>query len=87
MIDYMRTKAEILYTPKAIIPQLVFTLSAKPENHASIQLQLASVRALRVTMEECAPRMEHWKRTIMGNVAQRWVILKDNGSEDGGEFK
>ena len=57
MIDYMRTKAEILYTPKAIIPQLVFTLSAKPENHASIQLQLASVRALRVTMEECAPRM------------------------------
>ncbi|CAL1702039.1 unnamed protein product [Somion occarium] len=67
---------------KAIIPQLVFPLTARLENSSSPQLQITSLRALQVTIQECAPRMHKWKSTVMSAVAQRWVILQDTGEDN-----
>jgi len=67
---------------KAIVPQLVYPLLPAPENTASKQLQLSSLRALAVVIEACAPRMHKWKGTILDGVLRCWVTLTDIGADD-----
>ena len=52
-----------------------------PEN-PSLAFQLASVRALAVLMEECAPRMDKWKGTVLDGVCRRWVTLVESGAPE-----
>lgn len=35
-----------------------------------------------VLIEECAPRMEQWKSTILDGVCRRWVNLVESGTAD-----
>ncbi|KIP09815.1 hypothetical protein PHLGIDRAFT_34198 [Phlebiopsis gigantea 11061_1 CR5-6] len=66
---------------KALVLQLVHPLVPGPEN-PDTAFQLASVCALVVLMEECAPRMQKWKGTILDGVCRRWVNLVESGVAD-----
>ncbi|KZT12651.1 uncharacterized protein LAESUDRAFT_640616 [Laetiporus sulphureus 93-53] len=67
---------------KAIIPQLVYTLVPMPENRASKQFQLSSLRAMCSVIRVCAPRMHKWKRIILEGTLKCWVSLVDIGADD-----
>ncbi|KAJ7589055.1 hypothetical protein C8J56DRAFT_1048685 [Mycena floridula] len=58
---------------QALIPQLTHPLYANEFQKTSRELQAASLRALRVVLEECAPRIEMWKGTILDAIARCWV--------------
>ncbi|KAH9978272.1 hypothetical protein BGW80DRAFT_1202231 [Lactifluus volemus] len=62
---------------KALIPQLTHPLHPAPYRKSNITLQVSSLRALDVVMQECASRMENWKGTIVEGVAKCWVTLWD----------
>ncbi|KAI0260491.1 hypothetical protein BC834DRAFT_900075 [Gloeopeniophorella convolvens] len=71
---------------KALIPQLTHPLHPVPYKTPHPRLQLSSLRALRTVIQECAPRMEKWKGTIIEGVAKCWVVLEDtNASGEGSE--
>lgn len=47
-------------------------------------MQLSSLRALGALIQECAPRMQLWKGTIVSAVAKCWVGIIDASVEDTG---
>jgi hypothetical protein len=49
-------------------------------------LQLSSLRALGAVIRECAPRIEHWKGTIVEGLAKCWVVLWDGKKTDPSAF-
>jgi len=62
---------------KALIPQLTHPLHPVPYKKPNIALQLSSLHALGTVMQECAPRIQYWKGTIVEGVAKCWVALWD----------
>ncbi|KAL4241319.1 TTI2 family protein [Abortiporus biennis] len=72
---------------KGIIPQLVYPLIPALDNTSPTSLQLKSLEALIVVIEECAPRIYKWKGTILDGVARCWVTLIDNGGETDDEIQ
>ena len=50
-------------------------------------MQLSSLRALETVIQECHPRIENWKGTIVEGVAKCWVVLWDEKKTDEGVFK
>ncbi|KAI0092518.1 hypothetical protein BDY19DRAFT_883360 [Irpex rosettiformis] len=72
---------------KALIPQLVRHLIPGPSNISvtTPSVQLSSVLALRVVIEECSPRMHLWKGTILDGLCRRWVTLVESRSQTDGK--
>ncbi|KAJ7578575.1 hypothetical protein C8J56DRAFT_351967 [Mycena floridula] len=62
---------------KALVPQLTHPLNPNEFQKASQELQIASLRALRIVLEECAPRIEMWKGTILDAIVRCWVHSSD----------
>ncbi|KAF8495225.1 hypothetical protein F5888DRAFT_1713222 [Russula emetica] len=62
---------------KALIPQLMHPLHPAPHKKPRITLQLTSLRALETVIQECSPRIENWKGTIVEGVAKCWVVLSE----------
>jgi hypothetical protein len=60
---------------KALIPQLMHPLHAVPCKKPRVTLQLSSLRALGAVLQECSPRIENWRSTIVEGVAKCWVVL------------
>ncbi|KAH9059363.1 hypothetical protein EDB87DRAFT_1622556 [Lactarius vividus] len=69
---------------KALIPQLTHPLHPVPYKKSHIALQLSSLHALGTVMQECAPRIQYWKGTIVEGVAKCWVALWDANRADEG---
>lgn len=67
---------------KALIPQLTHPLHPVPYKKSHIALQLSSLHALGTVMQECAPRIQYWKGTIIEGVAKCWVALWDAKKAD-----
>jgi len=63
---------------KALIPQLTHPLHPTPYKKPRVTLQLASLRALETVIQECHPRIENWKGTIVEGVAKCWAVLWDD---------
>lgn len=63
----------ILIHAQALVPQLTHPLIPLPLVEPRVDLQLASVRALAVVIEECKPRIAGWRLTILDAVARCWV--------------
>jgi len=68
---------------KALIPQLVHPLLPSFVS-PSREMQLSSLRALHVLIDECSPRIARWKGTILDAVAKCWVGIIDSGADDPG---
>ncbi|KIM83994.1 hypothetical protein PILCRDRAFT_68800, partial [Piloderma croceum F 1598] len=68
---------------KALIPQLIYPLLPSLVG-PSREMQLSSLRALHVLIDECLPRMPRWKGTILDAVAKCWVGIIDSGVNDPG---
>lgn len=58
---------------KAIIPQLLHTLS--PPTPVPSSLQISTLVALQATFRTCAPRIARWRETILAGLARAWVLL------------
>jgi hypothetical protein len=71
---------------QALIPQLMHPLHPVPYKKPHIALQLSSLRALGTVMQECAPRIQYWKGTIVEGVAKCWVALADAKNADEGTY-
>jgi hypothetical protein len=72
---------------QALIPQLMHPLHPVPfKKPHNIALQLSSLRALGTVMQECAPRIQFWKGTIVEGVAKCWVALRDTKKADEGTY-
>jgi len=71
---------------QALIPQLTHPLHPVPYKKPHIALQLSSLRALGTVMQECAPRIQYWKGTIVEGVAKCWVALWDAKKADEGMY-
>ncbi|KAH8985889.1 hypothetical protein EDB92DRAFT_2024276, partial [Lactarius akahatsu] len=69
---------------QALIPQLTHPLHPVPYKKSHIALQLSSLHALGTVMQECAPRIQYWKGTIVEGVAKCWVALWDAKKADEG---
>lgn len=67
---------------KALIPQLTHPLHPVPYKKPHVALQLSSLRALETVIQECAPRIQYWKGTIVEGVAKCWVALWDAKKSD-----
>jgi len=67
---------------KALIPQLTHPLHPAPYRKPRVTLQLSSLRALETVIQECHPRIENWKGTIVEGVAKCWVVLWDEKKTD-----
>ncbi|KAI0276156.1 hypothetical protein BGY98DRAFT_1090357 [Russula aff. rugulosa BPL654] len=67
---------------KALIPQLMHPLHPVPYKKPRITLQLSSLRALETVIQECSPRIENWKGTIVEGVAKCWVVLLEGERTD-----
>lgn len=72
---------------QALIPQLVHPLHAVPYKRTRVILQLSSLRALRTVIQQCSPRIESWKSTIIDGVAKCWVVLLGREQTDGGALQ
>jgi hypothetical protein len=72
---------------QALVPQLTHPLHPAPYRKTNITLQVSSLRALDVVMQECAPRMENWKGTIVEGVAKCWVTLWDGQKTESGALR
>jgi hypothetical protein len=70
---------------QALIPQLVHPLHPVPYKKPRITLQLSSLRALETVIQECGPRIENWKGTIVEGVAKCWVVLFEGERTDESE--
>jgi hypothetical protein len=71
---------------QALIPQFTHPLHPVPYKKPHTALQLSSLRALAVVIQECAPRIENWKGTIIEGVAECWAVLWDGNKTDPGAF-
>ncbi|PIL36652.1 hypothetical protein GSI_00341 [Ganoderma sinense ZZ0214-1] len=70
---------------KGLISQLVFPLIPAPDNGASVEYKLSSLKALRVVIEECAPRIHKWRGAILEGILKCWVdIPESNFNAEGG---
>jgi hypothetical protein len=73
---------------QALIPQLMHPLHPVPYKKPRITLQLTSLRALETVIQECSPRIENWKGTIVEGVAKCWVVLSEGErTHDESKFK
>lgn len=72
---------------QALIPQLVHPLHTVPYKRTRVILQLSSLRALRTVIQQCSPRIENWKGTIIDGVAKCWVALLGGEQADRGAFQ
>jgi len=70
---------------KGLIPQLIHPLLPSMVS-PSRNMQLSSLRALGVLVDECAPRMPRWKGTVIDGVAKCWVGIVDTGIDDPGKY-
>jgi Tti2 family len=69
---------------QALIPQLMHPLHAVPFKKPRVTLQLSSLRALGTVIQECSPRIENWRSTILEGVAKCWVVLLGEEQTDEG---
>jgi len=58
-----------------------------PYKKPRITLQLSSLRALKTVIQECSPRIENWRGTIVEGVAKCWVVLLEGERADESEFQ
>jgi len=72
---------------KALILQLMHPLHPVPYKKPRITLQLSSLRTLETVVQECSPRIEDWKGTIVEGVAKCWVALLEGERTDESEFQ
>ena len=72
---------------QALIIQLMHPLHPVPYKKPRITLQLSSLRALETVMQECSPRIENYKGTIVEGVAKCWVALLEGERTDESEFQ
>jgi hypothetical protein len=72
---------------QALILQLMHPLHPVPYKKSRITLQLSSLRALETVIQECSPRMENWKGTIVEGVAKCWVVLLEGERTGESEFQ
>lgn len=72
---------------QALIPQLTHPLHPVPYKRPRKTLQLSSLRALETVIQECSPRIENWKSTILEGVAKCWVALLEEERTDESEFQ
>lgn len=72
---------------QALIPQLMHPLHPVPYKKPRITLQQSSLRALETVIQECGPRIENWKGTIVEGVAKCWVVLSEGERTDESEFQ
>jgi hypothetical protein len=70
---------------KALIPQLTHSLLPSFVNPLRT-MQLFSLRALGVLIDECSPRMHRWKGKILDAIGKCWVGIADLGMDDSGTF-
>jgi len=68
---------------KVLIPQLIHPLLPSLVG-PSKGMQLSSLRALHVLIDECSPRIPRWKGTILDAVAKCWVGIIESGADDPG---
>lgn len=68
---------------KALVPQLIHPLLPSLVG-SSREMQLSSLRALHVLIDECSPRIPRWKGTILDAVTKCWVGIIDSGANDPG---
>ena len=72
---------------QALIPQLTHPLHPVPYKKPRVTLQLSSLRALETVIQECYPRIENWKGTIVEGVAKCWAMLWDEKKTDESAFR
>ena len=72
---------------QALIPQLMHPLHPVPYKKPRITLQLSSLRALEIVIQECSSRIENWKGTIVEGVAKCWVVLLEGERTDESELQ
>jgi hypothetical protein len=72
---------------QALILQLMHPLHPVPYKKPRITLQLSSLRTLETVVQECSPRIEDWKGTIVEGVAKCWVALLEGERTDESEFQ
>jgi hypothetical protein len=72
---------------QALVPQLMHPLHPVPYKKPRITLQLSSLRALETVIQECSPRIENWKSTIVEGVAKCWVVLSEGERTDGSKLQ
>jgi hypothetical protein len=72
---------------QALIPQLMHPLHAVPCKKPRVTLQLSSLRALGAVLQECSPRIENWRSTIVEGVAKCWVVLLGDEQTNEGAFQ
>ena len=70
-----------------MILQLMHPLHPIPYKKSRITLQLSSLRALETVIQECSPRIQSWKGTIVEGVAKCWVALLEGERTDESEFQ
>nr|GAT53888.1 predicted protein [Mycena chlorophos] len=63
---------------KVLVAQLVFPLAPLEYQHTTLELQLASLRALSALFDACPQRIRHWSGTILNAVARCWVGVVEN---------
>ncbi|KAE9388619.1 hypothetical protein BT96DRAFT_428892 [Gymnopus androsaceus JB14] len=67
---------------KALIPQLTHPLLPVAFRSTPVQLQIHSLNALTIVIQECSHRMPLWKGTIINAISRCWVHLADTSSID-----
>jgi hypothetical protein len=72
---------------QALIFQLMHPLLAIPNKRPGVILQLTSLRALGTVIQECSPRIENWRGTIIEGVAKCWVVHLGGEQTNEGTFQ
>ncbi|KIM33535.1 hypothetical protein M408DRAFT_326227 [Serendipita vermifera MAFF 305830] len=67
---------------KALVPQLLHTLVPLEGARPSVELQKASLRALKDVIHFGAPRISYWSGEIVGGIAKFWVLQEDKQVND-----
>ncbi|EJD00972.1 uncharacterized protein FOMMEDRAFT_169184 [Fomitiporia mediterranea MF3/22] len=70
---------------KALIPQCLHSITINDLTPRSRPLERAALKALLTVIQECQPRMYHWKGTIIEGVGKYWISNcegKEKSEED-----
>ena len=68
-----------------MIPQCVHCITLNENVPRTPALEKASLKALVALIQECEPRMDRWKGTIIEGVVKYWVTLVDRQERERGE--
>ncbi|KAF7301516.1 hypothetical protein MIND_00717000 [Mycena indigotica] len=72
---------------KVLMAQLVYPLAPLEHQQTTVELQIASLRALTALFRACPQRIAGWKGTILNGVARCWVDTVESPSAENDQVR